>query len=417
MLGKCVGVGILAVALVASVAGTGLAAKTTKTIKIGAVYPLTGDVAPTGQDCKTGVELALQIINGKYDINIPYAKTAGIPSLGGAQLKAIFADSQGSPQTGMSAAEYLISNKGVKAMVGAYQSSVTKTVSQVTERMHIPYVCSDSTSPTLTERGFKYFFRVNPNDKISAKDQFEFLSAMRKQGKKVDRVALVYENSEWGSHVGQQEKLAAKKFGFKVVADVPYSHSTTDVSSEVARIMAAHPDVVMEASYVSDAILFTKAFKQHNFKPQAFMAMSGHLQNDYLKAVGAGANYFIVRSTFNLGMAKRIPAITKVNALYKQRFGHDMSANAVRSFNAPFVLADAINRAHSTNAEAVQKALLATNMSAGIMAWKGIQFNKDHQNKYASFILEQMVKQVYQTVWPFNAATIKVVWPFPGWGK
>lgn len=414
MLRKYVGVGILVLAMVASYAGTGLAAKV---IKIGAVYPLTGDVASTGQDCKTGVELAIDIINGKYNIDIPFAKTAGIPSLGGAKLKVIFADSQGSPQTGISAAEYLISNQGVIAMVGAYQSSVTKTVSQVTERMHIPYVCSDSTSPTLTERGFKYFFRVNPNDKISAKDQFEFLQAMRKQGRKVNRVALVYENTEWGSHVGMEEKIFAKKFGFKVVADVPYSHSTTDVSSEVARIMAAHPDVVMEASYVSDAILYTEAFKRHNFMPQAYMAMSGHLQNDYLKAVGPDANYFIVRSTFNLGMAKRIPAIKAVNALYRQKFGHDMSANAVRSFNAPFVLADAINRARSTKADAIQKALVATNMSAGIMAWKGIQFDQNHQNKYASFILQQMIKQKYETVWPFNAATVKVVWPFPGWGK
>jgi branched-chain amino acid transport system substrate-binding protein len=414
MLRKYVGVGILTLAMVASYAGTGLAAKV---IKIGAVYPLTGDIASTGQDCKSGVELALDIINGKYNINIPFAKTAGIPSLGGAKLKVMFADSQGSPQTGIGAAEYLISNNKVKAMVGAYQSAVTKTVSQVTERMHIPMVCSDSTSTLLTHRGFHYFFRVNPNVAIGAKDQFQFLQAMRKQGHKIKRVALVYENTEWGSSVAKHEKIYAKKYGYQIVADVPYSHSTTDVSSEVARIMASHPDVVIENSYVSDAILYTEAFKRHNFKPQGLLAWTGHTQRDYLKTVGPDANYFIVLSSFNLGMAKKIPAIKEVNALYRKKFGHDMSENAVRSFNAPFVLADAINRAHSTKAEAIQKALLTTNMSAGIMPWKGIKFDKNHQNIYASLILQQMVNQKYQSVWPFNVATMKVVWPFPGWAK
>ncbi len=76
--------------------GTSLAAGV---IKIGAVYPLTGDVASTGQECKSGVELAIDIINNSYDIDIPFAKTAGIPSLGGAKLKAVSSDSQGFPQT------------------------------------------------------------------------------------------------------------------------------------------------------------------------------------------------------------------------------------------------------------------------------------------------------------------------------
>jgi len=394
--------------------GTSLAAGV---IKIGAVYPLTGDVASTGQECKSGVELALDIINNSYDIDIPFAKTAGIPSLGGAKLEAVFSDSQGSPQTGISAAEYLISNNGVVAMVGAYQSSVTKTVSQVTERMHIPMVCSDSTSTALTERGFHYFFRANPNVTIGAQDQFEFLEGMRKQGHSINRIALVYENSEWGSSVAEQEKICAKKYGYEIVADVPYSHSTTDVSSEVARIMDAHPDVVMENSYVSDEILYTEAFKLHNFTPPALMSWTGHTDRSYLKTVGPDADYFVVLSEFNLAMAKTIPAIKQVNDLYRKKFGHDLTENAVRSFNAPFVLADAINRAGSTNPDAIQKALTETNMSAGIMPWKGIQFDQNHQNQYASLVLQQMVKGEFQTVWPPNVATMKIVWPFPGWGK
>jgi branched-chain amino acid transport system substrate-binding protein len=146
-----------------------------KVIKIGAVYPLTGNIASTGLDCKRGVDLAVDIINGKYDLDLPLAKSEGLPNLGGAKIEIVYADTKGDPKNGMSETERLIAQEKVVAMIGAYQSSVTKTASQITERMKVPYVCSDSSSPTLTERGFKYFFRVSPHDAIFARDQFQFL--------------------------------------------------------------------------------------------------------------------------------------------------------------------------------------------------------------------------------------------------
>ncbi len=143
------------------------------------------------------------------------------------------------------------------------------------------------------------------------------------------------------------------------------------------------------------------------------MSWTGHTDRSYLKTVGPDADYYVVLSEFNLAMAKTIPAIKQVNDLYVKKFGHDITENAVRSFNAPFVLADAINRAGSTNPDAIEKALETTNMGAGIMPWKGIQFDQNHQNKYASLVLQQRVKGELQTVWPGNVATMQIVGPFP----
>ena len=159
-----------------------------KVIKVGAVYPLSGNIASTGLDCRRGVDLAVDIINGKYgnDLNLPMAKTEGLPNLGGAKLEIVYADTKGDPKNGMSEAERLISQEKVCALIGAYQSAVTKTASQAAERLKIPYVCSDSSSPTLTERNFKYFFRISPHDAIFARDQFMFLKDLEKKtGKEV----------------------------------------------------------------------------------------------------------------------------------------------------------------------------------------------------------------------------------------
>jgi branched-chain amino acid transport system substrate-binding protein len=391
------------------------------TIKLGGVYPLTGNLASTGLDNKRGVELAVEIINNKYDLNLPLAKTEGLPNLGGAKIEMVWADTKGEPRNGQAEAERLVTQEKVVGVLGAYQSSVTKTASQATERLRIPYVCSDSSSPTLTERGLKYFFRASPHDGIFAHDQFAFLKdleAAKKQ--KVQTLALLYENTEYGSNVGKEEEKYAKEFGYKVVENISYAASATDFTSEVGRLMKAKPDVLLHASYITDAILYTKTFKELGFKPKGMVTMGGYIEPGYLPVIKADGNNFIVRSTFALDLAKKKPLVGQVAALFKKKFGIEMSENAARSFAAPFVFADAINRARSTAPEAIVTALRETNIPGDqvIYPWKGIKFDpKTQQNIYATGTLVQIQKQDYVTVWPFESAAAPLVWPFPGWVK
>lgn len=390
-----------------------------KVIKIGAVYPLTGNIASTGLDCKRGVDLAVDIINGRQHLDLPLAGSGGLPNLGGAKIEIVYADTKGDPKNGMSEAERLIASEKVVAMIGAYQSAVTKTASQITERMGIPYVCSDSSSPTLTERGFKYFFRVSPHDDIFARDQFQFLKDLEKKtGQKVHTVAVLYENTEFGANAGKAYRKYASEFGYKVVADIAYTANATDFSSEVSRLIVSKPDVLLHASYITDAILFTKTFKEKGFQPKGIMTMAGYIEPGYLAAVKADGNYIIVRSTFALDLAKNKPLVARVNELFRKKYGIDMSENAARSFMAPFVLADAINRARSTAPDAIVKALQATNIPGSqiIYPWQGIKFDpQSHQNIYARGTLVQILNEKYVTIWPFESAAAKVVWPFPSW--
>ena len=218
--------------------------------------------------------------------------------------------------------------------------------------------------------------------------------------------------------MGKEEKKYAQEFGYKVVADIAYPANSSDVSSEVGKLMAAKPDVIMHAAYITDAILFTKTFKQMNVVPKGFLTMAGYIESDYLPAVKADGNYFLVRSTFALDLAKKKPLVGQVAELYKKDYNMDMGENAARSFAAPFVLADAINRAKSTDPEAIVKALGETDIPGDqfIYPWKGIKFDpKTHQNIYARAMLVQIQDQQYYTVWPWDAASKELVWPFPAW--
>ena len=160
---------------------------------------------------------------------------------------------------------------------------------------------------------------------------------------------MLYENTEFGSNAGKAYKKYASEFGYKVVADIAYTANATDVTSEVGKLIVSKPDVLMHASYITDAILFTKTFKEMGFQPKGIMTMAGYIEPGYLAAIKADGNYIIVRSTFALDLAKNKPLVAKVNDLFKKKYGIDMSENAARSFMAPFVLAEAINRAKSTD--------------------------------------------------------------------
>ncbi len=413
--------GIIVLLAVLSAGLAGPMAGAQSVVKIGAVYPLTGAVATTGADCRSGVELALDIINNSHDLDFPFARTTGIPSLGGARLEVVFGDSRGDPTQGMAEAERLITQEKVVALIGGYQSAVVKTASMAAERYQVPYVLSDATSPALTERGFQWFFRVIPHDGIQAKNALELVRDINEKEKAgIKTIAVLWENTEWGANVADQIRKWSNEYGFKITADIGYTYRATDVTSEVLRVKAANPDVVIHAAYVSDAILFTQTFKAHNVKPKIFIGMAGHLDPNYLNTVGKDGENFFVRAVYGLDLAARKPVVAKINELYKKKHGYDMSPNAARSFTAPFVVADALNRAKSTKPEDLRKALLETNMPAEhlISPYMGVKFDPTtHDNVYARSLYLQVQDGKFRVVWPFELAAVPYVYPFPGWGK
>src|SRR3984885_14336759 len=187
-------VGLLCAASI-SVALAGAAAAQEKTVKIGAVFPLSGNAASAGVHAKAALEVAMDIINNPHPElgNFPLAKNAGLAGLGGAKVEVVFADNQGSPATGQNQTLRLITEEKVVALTGAYQSGITLTASAIAEKYGIPFVNGESVAANLTERGFKWFFRVTPIASDIARIDYDFLADMKAAGIKTDSVAIVHD--------------------------------------------------------------------------------------------------------------------------------------------------------------------------------------------------------------------------------
>ena len=388
-------------------------------VRVGALYPLSGQVAKSGEDTVNAIRLAVDIINNKYPgLGIPFAVTEGLPALGNAKIVLVVADHQGSPETGAAEAERLIVQQKVVALIGAFHSSVAATSSQVAERMGVPYISGESEATTLTERGFKWFFRTTPSSRTQAKDFFTFLRELNKRSKEqIKTIAVVHENTLWGQEFAKSVEGYMPEFSdFKLVVDIGYQQGTADVTSEVQRLIVAKPDVVFHASYDAEAILFARTYKQYKFSPRGVMAIGAAFGSSaFREALGPDANFYLIREHWSRDLASRNPVVAQVAKLYRDRFGKDMDGTPARAFVAMMTLADAINRAGSTDPKKIRDALAATNLGPDklIMPWTGIRFDQAGQNDLTRGIFVQTLDGAPRMVWPFDQAAAKLVWPRP----
>jgi branched-chain amino acid transport system substrate-binding protein len=389
------------------------------TIPVGVILPLTGALAQTGASLRVGAELAADLVNGHVSYPLPAVGKNGIPSQH-KRIRLIIADSQGKNDQAASVAQQLITQDHVVAILGAYASSSTATASQVAERAGIPFICEDATASNLTTRGYKWFFRPTPHDGTFAENLFQFMDAVKKT-KKVDfkKIAIVHEDGLFGTGSADAESADATKLGYTVVANIAYSATTTDVSAEVQKIKVAAPDVLMITSYLPDSLLFMRALKDQDVPLKAIIAQdAGFIDPNFVKTLGPGADNVFTREVFSLNIKNRNQSVPLIDQLYRQRFGGKaLDGNSAREIMGVLVLADALDRAKSTDPEAIRVALSKTNIPGDrtLMPWKSITFGSDGQNNGGAGIVEQIQDGVYQTVWPFDVSVKPVIWPMPAW--
>ena len=365
-------------------------------VKIGSVHPLTGSYAYEAQAIVNAQQLAIDEINA----------SGGIASMGGAKLELEVGDSQASADTGASETERLIS-EGCSIVTGTFQSGVTLTCMQKAEQNQIPFLVTVSNNVAMFENGFEYCFRIQPNANVYAHDFIKYISEIKTDD--INTAVLINEDSLTGTDTGDIIAENLDSTGIKLLDRVTYSASTASLSTEVTKIAEMAPDLLITIGYFADTSLLVKELNERGIDIKMICGVSngGISDTKFIEDFGDTVENFLdLNYRFNPNSEKTEGLLKS----YKEKYGDDMSVHAVWGYESIYVIADALERAGSSEPEAIKEALRTTNIEDHVLAQSGaITFDEKGENINAAGVLVQIQNGKHVVVYPKEFAEAELV--------
>jgi len=370
-------------------------------IKIGVLLPLTGPSSDGGRDMQRGFEIATEMQNEKGGIK-------------GDTIKLIMADAV-DVKTGRSEAERLIQSQGVKIIMGTYVSAIAFAATEVAERERTFYWEVNSVADAITERGFRYTFRPSIKGSNVGEVGIDFIKGdlARNLGLEPSklRLAILHEDSIFGSTAAKAIDQYAKAAGVPIVESVSYNRSSNDLSSVVLRAKAARPDVIFLASYIPDGTLLLQQAKQVGLRPKAIFTYGVFNDPVIRDALGEDVNnlYCISWPAGGVELDKLAAGPREDYRAFSERFKSRFKVDRVPQFaaaafaGASALYNDIIAKAKSLDADALREAALSVDIQGSQTAYGfGIKFGPDGQNQRS-----------HNVAWQWQAGVPSIVWPAP----
>jgi branched-chain amino acid transport system substrate-binding protein len=397
-------------------------------VLIGELLPLTGNFASLGQQYLWAGQTVEDIVNNDYPgLAVPLGPGKGFPGLGGAKMTLVVRDDQSRGDLARTIAEQLITVNKVHFLNGDGTSGNTSIIQPLVESYGIPMACHACASPTLTEKGFKWFWRTGPNDKVMVASVFSFLREWREHGGPTDVKTIALLTCD-NLFCQDNRKIAAElapQSGFQVVLDLTTKTGSTTLASEVQRLQAAKPDALFLVQYAPETAVFQGDAKRAGWMPKVIATSNGaYSDQTWLEAQKKtnGGVGFLGRDPTAIDLVHDRPSWKTVNEIYKKySHGQNMGELAMREITGMLWMADAINRAKSVEPAAIAKTANETNMSPEqlIIDYKGVRFDKNHQNELATGVVTQVGWDGEKhTIWPWDLAkraNFPVIFPAPSW--
>jgi len=366
-------------------------------VNIGVIQPLSGANAQFGINSRNGIELVADEINA----------AGGIKALGGAKINLVVSDATSNPTTASTVARRLITQNELAAILGAFASSLTLAISEVTARADIPFL-TQAFADEITGRGLESVFQLTPKASVTGRAQVNYTLAIAEAaGSKIEKIAIMYEDTAYGTAQSRGLRRAAKDANIEVVMDEAYPLGITDATPLIEKLHASRAQAVFPLSYLNDSLFIIRAMRQQRVTVPAIGGAAGYVIPDFAKGLGEFAEDVLSISPSNYDLA---PALTDP---FRKRFGYFMVHEAIEYAVALHVLVQAIERAKSAKPKAVTEALHGVRFEAGwtkAMPGGAVQFDQAGLNTLSAPIMVQWRNKELVTVWPKDIAKASPVW-------
>jgi branched-chain amino acid transport system substrate-binding protein len=375
-----------------------------KEVKLGYILPVTGPLAFEAQLALNGLQLAVDEVNA----------AGGIKSLGGAKLVLLPGDTQQKVELGNSEAARLM-DQGVSALIGPFSSLVAYSVRQLTEKNKTPFLLLAAVADNLTEGGLRYVFRVQPNGKAMATLTMNNIVEMAKASNvPVKRVAVMHEDGNFGTTMGNHVEAFAGKLGYSLVQRIPYSIKSPDFTAELSKVKASRPDLLVISGYYGDSKVIAETAAKLRIGVHALVGLANAA---YSNPKFIADNRELTDQLFdgNYWHNPQSPRAKAVFAAYDKRFNSTLTSHGVQAYAVIGVLRDALERAGSADREKLRDALAKTNLADHILPQDAIKFDETGENVNATPALLQVQNGKPVVVGPARFAEAKPVFPVPKW--
>lgn len=400
-----------------------------KSVRIGALWPLTGPIAKDGNEHLKGAQIAAEMINDAGGL------------WGGTTIELVTGDAV-NPKAAMEEAERLIVQEKVNIIMGTWSSSLSHTASSVAEKHQRIYWETAAFGNDIMERGFKYVFHIgglasNFGELCAEYINDEVAPALNKKPQDTT-VGVIFEDSLFGTTTSNYFVKKAEELGLKVVIKESYSAKAVDLSSVVMQLKDAAPDVVFQVSYFNDTILMQRQARELGFNTKAFVTAGSAGDPSMVKVLSNDINYihnvfrlcgefYDGEYTVNLETFKP-EAVTALKEFFK-RYSEKYSVTtgqvpptALLGFNGAWTLFKfVLPKAGSDDPEAVKKAALSLDEPLGTTPiGMGIKFappGDPHAGLNLNFVagMFQWQNQKFYCVWPQEYRSRKPLIPMPEW--
>lgn len=403
--------GTLAVGAAATLTGfpTILRGATPKEIIIGSIQPVTGPLPDIGISMQRGNKMAMDDINA----------AGGIKSMGGAKIKLLLGDCEAKEEVGRTVAERQI-KEGAVCLVGPFLSGVAMVLATLAEQRNVPLVIDVAALDAITAKGYKNVFRCFPKTEYFMTSMAKYLDHIIKEKKvNIKRIVVTNAGDAFGRGQGAAfiKYVKDKNLPFEIVEHIEYPLGVQDLSAEVAKIKAAKPDLLCPVARPGDAKLLIRELYKQRVELMGIISPGspGWYEPEFVNDMDKLAYYVL----------DNVPWVNPLSPKYKEineRFGKQypgkyIDTNSGYAYLGVMVIADALERAKSTDPEALREALRKTNYKDNPMVGGPVVFDEKGDNINATTAMVQVLPEAkkedrVKVVLPKEAAQANYVFPW-----
>ena len=379
-----------------------------KEVKVAVAVPLSGPWARNGELHLKGAQMAVEDINA----------SGGVKALGGAKLKLIVADAGDSAEKAKNAAQRLLSQDAdLAGGTGAFVSSFTLAITEVTERAHVPWLTL-SYSDQITARGYQYVFQTSPTASKMAEDALPVLLQISKQANAPapQTVGIIMDNT--ASPVSFTKPMRAggfEKLGLKLVIDEVFTPPLADATSMVQKVRNARPDLLlMLTTSVPDTKLVLEKLSEMGLGKGrlAVIANGGHMgAPELLNVVGKELMEGVMVIIANWGGKGNEKLIARFKTQTREPW---MSQDSISTYGDMWILKDAMEMAKSADPKKVAAAIHAmdgSQPSSRFFPGGKVKFDANGRRVGAELVILQWQNGEPKPIYPQSLAVTQAAWP------